>query len=88
MIQPLDKSLISQGCQSGSIGQSGPGGQEGPSSGQSGHFGHFGRVDQSGHFRQPFAKYTISGRYHDFSVWALIRAGAVVCLPPPLMSKS
>ena len=75
MIQPLDKSLISQGCQSGSIGQSGPGGQEGLSSGQSGHFG---RVDQSGHFRQPFAKYTISGRYHDFSVWALIRDGAVV----------
>ena len=74
--------MISQGCQSGSIGQSGPGGQEGPYSGQSG------RVDQSGHFRQPFAKYTISGRYHDFSVWALIRAGAVVCLPPPLMSKS
>ena len=80
--------MISQDCQSGSIGQSGPAGQEGPSSGQSGHFGHFGRVDQSGHFRQPFAKYTISGRYHDFSVWALIRAGAVVCLPPPLMSKS
>ena len=52
MIQPLDKSLISQGCQSGSIGQSGPAGQEGPSSGQSGHFGHFGRVDQSGHFRR------------------------------------